>query len=154
LLAVCENPGDRFCTTPRTWILAVTTTTHRSLGLRRHLGGPGPEMMFSEKTTYGLTRGQPRQRTRPAAETPVEEPVTETIDEHIQAPLESDIVIEGVETAAPISEETPIDSNPNFFDWNGELVPMTGPYTSRDGYRWMHGVPAFLHEDRPVSNIR
>ncbi|QYO75622.1 hypothetical protein [Devosia salina] len=133
----------------------MTTTTQRSLGLRR-LGGPGPEMLYSPDTTYGLHRGQSRLRTRPMADTPAaDEPTAETVVEHIEPAVESDLVIEGIETAAPVAERTPyVDPNPDFLDWDGELVPMTGPYISKDGCRWMHGVPSFLHEDRPQSNIR
>lgn len=127
-------------------------TTKRSLGLRR---GAAAEAFFSKETTYGLTRGQPRERTRPSAAAPIEA-VVEPIAEHIEPVVDTDTVIEGIETAALIDERTPcVDPDPDFFDWDGELVPMTGPYISKDGCRWMHGVPAFLHEDRRAqSNIR
>lgn len=151
MLAVCEFSSDRFCNTSDSWILAVTT--HRTLGLRR---GAAAEAFLSPDTTYGLTRGQPRHRTRPdAGASVVDETAPEPAVEHIQPAVESDLVIEGIETAAPVSQEPPASEHPGYWEWeDGELIPDHGPYVSREGYRWMHGVPAFLVEDRPVSNIR
>jgi hypothetical protein len=116
-----------------------------------------PPTTYQDQVAYGLHRGLPRRRVIPVVDSPVvEELAAETAVDHIEPVVETDIVIEGIETAAPVAERTRyVDPNPDFLDWDGELVPMTGPYTSRDGCGWMHGVPAFLHEDRRAqSNIR
>ncbi len=77
------------------------------------------------------------------------------VNEFIEAAAESEIVIAGVATIASTPAPAFVDPHPGFFEWyDGELIPMSGPYTARGGARFIDGVPAFLMEDRPVSNIR
>lgn len=134
------------------------STSHRSLGLRRHANAPA-NTQRDEPVPYGMHRGT-HHRSGPLrnfglADKVVDEAPAATVVEFIEAQPESDIVIAGVETVVPAPEPQYVDPHPGFFAYeNGELIPEVGPYTSLDGHRWMHGVPAFLHETRPVSNIR
>lgn len=134
--------------------------TTRSLGLRRHISTPAATIQADQPVPYGMHRGTRRLagplRDFGLADKVVDEAPAATVVEFIEAAPESDIVIAGVEAVVPAPDPLPhVDPHPGFFAYeDGELIPEAGPYTSRDGNRWMHGVPAFLHETRPVSNIR
>lgn len=135
-------------------------TPPRSLGLRRHTIAPAAIAAPSEPDPYGLHRGLPRRPSGPfrdfgRADVVVDDAPPAAAPEFIEAEPESDILIAGVETiVAPVVPEF-VDPHPGFFAYEGgELIPEVGPYTTRDGRRWIDAVPAFLMEDRPVSNIR
>ena len=160
LFALCENLGEHFCKPTRKEILEVTS---RSLGLRRHTIAPAATIQGDQPVPYGMHRGLPRRPAGPfsdfgLAEKVVDEAPAATVVEFIEAQPESDVVIAGIETVVPAPAPAPlphVDPHPGFFAYEGgELIPESGPYTSLDGAKWMHGVPAFLHETRPVSNIR
>lgn len=134
-------------------------TTNRTLGLRRHAAPAAPvtpTAIYQDQVEYGLHRGLQRRRVIPAGNAPVvEDPVAEPVLEHIEAAVESEVIIEGVETATPsAAKPAPVAPRQGFSWTDGELIPDAGHYTARDGARFIDGVPAFLMEDRPLSNIR